>query len=767
GAVIASQVALPSPAWGGPSDIPDEVWAPLSTSSLSGRSPLTTYGPRFTAYLARFLINYDATSRNWWDTQQNIVTPSQVQKFSEKVLATGADAAFKGLDIDTDGVLSKEEFLLGLNDQLETFGRFQASTEVGLGRYQGKDGVKKIFSLLVREFGDTIAAKRQIVLLFSLMESDQPVDLIKKLMGETDNASIESFEVIDGGSGYDLTAKPPLASVESPLFGNDTAKAKVTLEASGKIFKINKLKGGMGYSTAPQVTVSSPRAFGGKAATAIALVRGGSVAGVVLTDPGQGYTEDDRVTVQIDPPPGVLVDVNPYESRWATAEAILDGQIATVEVEHPGSGYSCDVLPTITVEPPPAKVEYANFGLPAQVQAKVSPPPEGEILRSWLPPSYLETEVTELLPDNLVPKLDPCLGRFYVSPVEVLDPNYCIYFEASEFRVLPSEKLIPYFSFLDGPRARSPIEKERVLSAATFARFAACGAGSSALAHAFLVPIDVVKTRMQSDPAKYATMLGSFTKLVEEEGKDAFLVGAGATIAGYTVYGGLSFGLTEYFKRRFVELVGPQLSALYPVPLLLCASAGAATFAATAVTPFESIRIKAVTNPSFPKSLVGGLQETVRRGQLVELFDAVPVLLLAEIPFMMAKFATFDATSKLLYSVLPQASESVPLSLGISLLSGMIAGVVASLVSQPSDTIMTEVNDGEGNGAEDLIGTVKAKWEAQGAQGFYKGSVPRAIKSAANIAIQFFVYDAAKKLLHVAPADIKLFYDVLSGVELK
>ena len=38
---------------------------------------------------------------------------------------------------------------------------------------------------------------------------------------------------------------------------------------------------------------------------------------------------------------------------------------------------------------------------------------------------------------------------------------------------------------------------------------------------------------------------------------------------GYLFYGGVSFGLTEFLKRRFVELAGPDLSALYPIPILL------------------------------------------------------------------------------------------------------------------------------------------------------------------------------------------------------
>ena len=65
----------------------------------------------------------------------------------------------------------------------------------------------------------------------------------------------------------------------------------------------------------------------------------------------------------------------------------------------------------------------------------LSPPPEKEVLRSWLPPQQLRREVTELLPDNLVPMLDPCLAKFYLSPIDVADPNYCVYFDNAEFQV--------------------------------------------------------------------------------------------------------------------------------------------------------------------------------------------------------------------------------------------------------------------------------------------------------------------------------------------
>lgn len=59
----------------------------------------------------------------------------------------------------------------------------------------------------------------------------------------------------------------------------------------------------------------------------------------------------------------------------------------------------------------------------------------------------------------------------------------------------------------------------------------------------------------------------------------------------------------------------------------------------------------------------------------------MPVLLLAEIPFMMAKFAVFDAVSKLAYNTFPQAAESVATSLAVSVVSGMVGEIALSPVS--------------------------------------------------------------------------------------
>lgn len=83
------------------------------------------------------------------------------------------------------------------------------------------------------------------------------------------------------------------------------------------------------------------------------------------------------------------------------------------------------------------------------------------------------------------------------------------------------------------------------------------------------------------------------------------------------------------------------------------------------------------------------------------------------------------------------------------------AGVAASLISQPSDTIFVEVSD-KGGPSAGILSTVKDVYEEGGPGAFYKGALPRAAKSALNIALQFFLYDSLKRLANVAPNDLKV-----------
>lgn len=61
-------------------------------------------------------------------------------------------------------------------------------------------------------------------------------------------------------------------------------------------------------------------------------------------------------------------------------------------------------------------------------------------------------------------------------------------------------------------------------------------------------------------------------------------------------------------------------AAAVPPKTLSSFSAVSACFAATAVTPFETLRIKTVTVPNFPKTLAGAFSEVLSSGNAGDLF---------------------------------------------------------------------------------------------------------------------------------------------------
>ena len=51
------------------------------------------------------------------------------------------------------------------------------------------------------------------------------------------------------------------------------------------------------------------------------------------------------------------------------------------------------------------------------------------------------------------------------------------------------------------------------------------------------VPLDVLKTRLQTDPGRYAGLLDAAWKVTQTEGVGMLLQGLGPTAAGYAIQG--------------------------------------------------------------------------------------------------------------------------------------------------------------------------------------------------------------------------------------
>lgn len=94
--------------------------------------------------------------------------------------------------------------------------------------------------------------------------------------------------VTNGGSGY--TSAPTVSVLVDASAAGTQAEASVMVNADGTISGISIDNSGAGYSNAPTVTISSQLTVG-SGATATAIVSGGQITSITMTNTGSGYEE--------------------------------------------------------------------------------------------------------------------------------------------------------------------------------------------------------------------------------------------------------------------------------------------------------------------------------------------------------------------------------------------------------------------------------------------------------------------------------------------
>ncbi|KAH9383671.1 hypothetical protein HPB48_025437 [Haemaphysalis longicornis] len=94
--------------------------------------------------------------------------------------------------------------------------------------------------------------------------------------------------------------------------------------------------------------------------------------------------------------------------------------------------------------------------------------------------------------------------------------------------------------------------------------YALCGFGgilSCGITHTAIVPLDLVKCRIQTNPGKYKGIFQGFSVTIKEEGARGLGRGWAPTAIGYSLQGLGKFGFYEVFKIAYSNLLGEVLLA--------------------------------------------------------------------------------------------------------------------------------------------------------------------------------------------------------------
>jgi solute carrier family 25 phosphate transporter 3 len=273
--------------------------------------------------------------------------------------------------------------------------------------------------------------------------------------------------------------------------------------------------------------------------------------------------------------------------------------------------------------------------------------------------------------------------------------------------------------------------------------YALCGFGgilSCGITHTAVVPLDLVKCRIQVDPAKYKNIINGFKVTLAEDGMRGLGKGWAPTFFGYSAQGLCKFGFYEVFKNVYSGILGEEKSYLWRTSLYLAASASAEFFADIALCPMESVKVRIQTKPGWSNTLREGFPRIWKEEGANGFYKGIVPLWSRQIPYTMMKFACFERTVEALYKYVvpkPRAECNKAEQLMVTFVAGYIAGVFCAIVSHPADTIVSKLNQDAGSNFVDAA-------KALGFKGMWKGLMPRIIMIGTLTALQWFIYDSVK-----------------------
>jgi len=407
------------------------------------------------------------------------------------------------------------------------------------------------------------------------------------------------------------------------------------------------------------------------------------------------------------------------------------------------------------------------------------------ILFTTLPPEYQPLQVLNKLSSTAPPNTTEINigGTGFVDQLTKLLPSEykCAFDTASNsYAITPSVGLHEFgldddfgenvIATMFGPLSSTPLKRQRPnLSPSIYALFGVSGAAGCAITHSLVIPFDVVKTRLQTNPDRYSNVIDGAVTIAKNEGMGAFSLGGEATIAGYCWYGLTVYPSYAFFKWYLENyLLTSAYAAAHTNDIALIAGALAAVVASIGLTPMEACRIRTVAEPETYRDigLVGTLGVISSENPVLGwkgLYAGFSSLLVRQVSFGSVKFLAFERACDAIYRSFPELHGVTYAALGVSLAGGAFSGALSSVVSQPADSVLTYVskNSREGAGDMGIVESAQLMVRNEGAGSLFRGLGSRCLWASMIISGQFCLYDIFRNFFGINSEDLVQIFQVL------
>ena len=260
----------------------------------------------------------------------------------------------------------------------------------------------------------------------------------------------------------------------------------------------------------------------------------------------------------------------------------------------------------------------------------------------------------------------------------------------------------------------------------------ACGGFGGQLAAACAHPLDVIKTRAQ------AGMAWDVGGILRTEGARGLYRGIAVPLVSQPLYIGTAFAGFELGKQLWdahARPHGPVGGIGDALRLCFAGSVGGAV-CATAVTPFERLKVLMQMQTGVPTGALRLMRDLLARGGVPALFAGLPATIAREVPGTIIWFAAYDTAMR-------QLNEwRVPRALAV-VGGGIAAGLAFTLSTLPIERIKTIQQASASSSAGGAVEIALRVLRTQGARGFYVGLAP---VLARNLLIDIVQWSAADQL---------------------
>ncbi|CAO3590256.1 unnamed protein product [Absidia cylindrospora] len=252
---------------------------------------------------------------------------------------------------------------------------------------------------------------------------------------------------------------------------------------------------------------------------------------------------------------------------------------------------------------------------------------------------------------------------------------------------------------------------------------------------------------MQVKPDLYKGIFDGWRTILKTEGFGGLWVGLGPTFLGYSMQGAGKYGLYEYFKYSYGNLLGEEKAYTHRTFLALAASGSAEFIADCFLCPMESIKVRMQTSyPAYASNSMEGFKKLKATEGLRGFYKGLVPLWSRQIPYTCMKFATFEKTVELIYSNFlskPKTEYNKFQQLLVSFTAGYASGILVAVVSHPADVIVSRMNaisDAPGQKQMTMVDIAKDL----GLKGVWRGLGPRVLMIGTLTSFQWLIYDTFK-----------------------